>query len=242
MSQEEIVSVTCPACKGMNFATKKEGLVFKKTIYDCPTCGLSMETGNNHTFTIKKVGEDYSNAQRLLVGHEFKVDELAHHNIPIVTDTKLAEYAAGDIPDEMFHQNMETPIILKKNERIAFYLKGISYNEERRQRVSRGSGGYSFRVAKGVWYHTGNISGPQYRDAIQKIDDGSLMITSARYIFIGSMKNVDQPHSKIDAITPFVNGIGISRSNKQMIEYYLGNYHWPLIASVFMGIVKKSNQ
>lgn len=57
-----------------------------------------------------------------------------------------------------------------------------------------------------------------------------------------SLKNVDQPHSKVDAITPFSNRIGISRANKQNIEYYVGNFHWPLIASVFMGIVKNSNQ
>ena len=70
MPEGELVPVTCPVCKGMNLTTKREGLVLKKTIYDCLTCGLSMETSNNRTFTVKKVGEDYSNAQNLLVGHE----------------------------------------------------------------------------------------------------------------------------------------------------------------------------
>ena len=171
-----------------------------------------------------------------------KLEELANHKIAIVPDAKLASLAEGKIPDEVFIQNIDVPIILKKNERVAFILKEISYCEERRQRVSSGSGGYSFRVTRGIWYHTGNLAGPQYKDSIQKIDTGSLIITSIRFVFIGSMKTVDQPHSKIDAITPFNNGIGISRSNKQKAEYFIGNYHWPPIASVFMGLVKKSNQ
>jgi hypothetical protein len=189
-----------------------------------------METSNNHAFTVRNIDEDYSNARNLLVGHEFKVGELADHKISIVPDAKLASFVEGNIPDEIFIQNIEAPILLQKNEKVAFYLKGISYCEERGQ------------LTRGVWYHNGNLTLPHYSNEIKKIDTGALVITSIRFVFIGLMKIVDQPHSKIDAITSFKNGIRISHTNKRKTEYFIGDYHWPPIASVFMGLAKKNNQ
>ena len=78
-----------------------------------------------------------------------KSEELANHKISIVPDAKLASLAEGNIPDEVFIQNIDVPIILKKNERVAFILKEISYCEERRQRYPPVQGDTAFALPEG---------------------------------------------------------------------------------------------
>ena len=238
-------TITCPVCKGNSFSATKKGLILKKTVYECISCNTSLETGNGKDFTVIKVGESYSNAESLIVGHKaFSLNELSNHNFPIIPDAQLALFAEGDIPDEIYEKpdQITIPVILKKNEFVAFTLKNIEYCEERQKRVSSGGGSYSFRITKGVWFHTGKLSSPQYTSVIQGLDTGMLIVTSLRFVFVGNKKNIDQPLTKITSITPFRDGIGIARSNKQKTEYFKGDYHWPVISSIFIGLIKKVNQ
>jgi len=169
-------------------------------------------------------------------------DKLAEPGLPIVSDADLASISIGE--GEFFERiineaDQNVPIILKQDERAMFLLPNATLSEERSQRTSSGAGAFSFRVAKGVWFHTGRLSQPEYASTLQVIDSGPLVITNKRYVFVGNNKSVDQSLSKITAIKPFNDGMGIVRSNKQKVEYYKGSYHWPLIASIFMGVVKK---
>jgi hypothetical protein len=234
--------VVCPFCEGTAFTSELKGLVFKTTRFVCAKCSSVLETKDGETFTVSTVGDAYSNTITVMKDRKLTRDKLSEPGLPLVSDADLASVSMGE--GELFARiineaDQNVPIILKQNEQAIFLLQNTSLSEERIQRTSSGSGAFSFRVAKGVWFHTGRLSQPEYASTLQVIDSGSLVITNKRYGFVGNNKSVDQSLSKIIAIKPFNDGMGIVRSNKQKVEYYKGSYHWPLIASIFMGVVKK---
>ena len=69
-----------------------------------------------------------------------------------------------------------------------------------------------------------------------------MVFTNKRYIFLGNAKNIDQPLTSLTAITPFNDGVSFIRSGKQKTEFFSGNYHWPLMSSIIIGLVKKANE
>ena len=234
--------VVCPFCEGTVFTSETKGLLFKKTNFVCGKCGSILETKDGETFMVSTVGEAYSNTITIMQDRKLARDKLSEPGLPIVSDADLASVSMGE--GELFERiikeaDQNVPIILKQNEQAIFFLQNATLSEERSQRISSGAGAFSFRVAKGVWFHTGRLSQPEYASTLQIIDSGSLVITTKRYVFVGANKSVDQNLSKITAIKPFNDGMGIVRTNKEKVEYYKGSYHWPLIASIFMGVVKK---
>ena len=74
------------------------------------------------------------------------------------------------------------------------------------------------------------------------LDQGILVITNKRYIFKGRTKNLDQPLTSLTTINPYSDGIAIVRSGKQKTEFFRGGYHWALISSILIGLVKNANE
>jgi hypothetical protein len=236
----------CPICKGTYFSTISEGMLIKKNIYTCINCKSVMEQsgkGENSRFKVRIVGEEYSNVDRLFKDKSFTIPELNSHELPIVSDAQLEEYANGNLDGLSIEMkgNVQRDIILKKNEKIFFMLSPIDYLEERSKRVSGRGQGFSFRVTKGVWYRTSRFQS-EYADTITKLDSGVLIFTNKRYIFLGNSKNIDQFLTSLTAINPFTDGVSIIRSGKQKIEFFSGDYHWPLMSSIILGLVKKANE
>ncbi len=236
----------CPACERTSFTTSSAGMIFKKTIHVCTYCGTTLEQsgkGENAQFKVTKVGEAYSNAATLLEGKRFLLNGLGTHE-NVISDADLESIANGNLDNvtiQMAGDTLKTNVILKKDEKIMFYLSSIDYLEERSKRVSSGGGGFSFRVTKGVWYRTPALNSPQYANVITQLDSGVLILTNKRYIFTGSSKNIDVPFTKITSIDPYQDGVGIARANKQRTEIFTGSYHWPLIISIITGFVKRAN-
>ncbi|MCE5214549.1 MAG: zinc-ribbon domain-containing protein [Methanobacterium sp.] len=117
-----------------------------------------------------------------------------------------------------------SPMILKKNEVCNLVLPNISFLEARSVRQTLGGyGGPSFRVAKGVSFRLGGVSARSVsHDELKKIDQGTLVLTSKRLTFLGSMRTVNIDLRKIVAIEPYKDGIGSQRENKQKTEYFTG--------------------
>jgi hypothetical protein len=91
------------------------------------------------------------------------------------------------------------------------------------------------------WLWTAQIFG-EHEDELIRLDSGVIAFTNKRYIFLGSSKNIDQPLTSLIAIAPFDDSVSFIRSGKQRTEFLSGNYHWPLIASVIMGLIKNANE
>lgn len=236
--------IVCPVCKGINFSTISEGMFIKKNVLTCNNCKTIMEQSGKEDksrFKVRKVGEEYSNVDRLFKDKSFTIPELNSHELPIVSDEQLEEYAKGNLEGLTIEMrgDLKRDIILKKNEIIVIMLSPIDYLEERSKRVSGGGQGLSFRIAKGVWYRTSQFRS-EYTDTITKLDSGVMTFTNERYIFLGNTKNIDQPLTSLTAINPFLDGVSFIRSGKQRTEFFSGNYHWPLVASIIIGLVKKA--
>lgn len=240
-SIQPILSVVCPFCERTNFTAEVKGMIFKSTIYTCQSCGSALETNNEKDFKVITIGNEYSNTQNFMLNKIVSRDNLPDTGLPLFSDAQLSEVSTGE--GELFEKFISQPIpnapviILKSGEKLLLSFNNIVLSEERSQRAY---GSVSFKVAKGVWFNTGKIF--QGDSSIQQLDIGAFAVTDKRYVFIGQKKSVDQSLAKITTIQPFTDGFGVIRSNKQKIEYYSGKYHFPLIVSLLMGILRKYNQ
>lgn len=123
-----------------------------------------------------------------------------------------------------------SPIIPKKNEKTNLVMNNVSFLEARSVRQTIGGyGGPTFRVAKGVSFRFGGVSARSVsHDEIKKIDQGTLVLTNKRLIFLGDKKTINIDLRKIVAIEPFNDGIGSQRENKQKTEYFTGTQNTSL--------------
>jgi hypothetical protein len=116
----------------------------------------------------------------------------------------------------------DTTIVLKKNEVPVYKMYDVGLSEPRAVRTSSGSyGGSSIRVAKGVTIHSVRTdSKSESHDEIQLIDQGDLLITNKRIIFLGSNRTTNIDLNKLISITSSDSSIQIQRSNKPKPEYF----------------------
>lgn len=109
------------------------------------------------------------------------------------------------------------PILLAKNESILWTYKNVSLYQEKitKERVGR-TGGFSFRIIKGVYYRTGQIKGkPVEHSTMEFNGKGSLFITNKNLIFHSQQKGVKIPFSKIIGIAPYSDGIEVHKDGKK---------------------------
>lgn len=121
----------------------------------------------------------------------------------------LKEIQRGIVP----HTNLSAPIILGKKEVILWTYNGVSLYQEKitKEWVGR-SGGFSFRVMKGVYYRTGGMKGhPVEHSSMEFNGTGSLYVTNKNLIFYSQMKSVKIPFNKIVGITPYSDGIEVHK-------------------------------
>jgi hypothetical protein len=109
--------------------------------------------------------------------------------------------------------NIAAPIILGKNETILWTYNGVSLYQEKitKEWVGR-SGGFSFRIIKGVYYRTGGMKGhPVEHSSMELNGVGSLYITNKNLIFYSLQKSVKVPYNKIVGISPYSDGIEVHK-------------------------------
>jgi hypothetical protein len=109
--------------------------------------------------------------------------------------------------------DIAAPIILGKNETILWTYNGVSLYQEKitKEWVGR-SGGFSFRIIKGVYYRTGGMKGhPVEHSSMELNGVGSLYITNKNLIFYSPQKSVKVPYNKIVGISPYSDGIEVHK-------------------------------
>ena len=92
------------------------------------------------------------------------------------------------------------PINLQKNEECYFEIPRAELQKWKKERVSYGGVGLSFRVAKGVRFYTGTGRVTSSQDVLKTEDIGSIYITNKRFIFVGQKKTTS---IKLDKILDF---------------------------------------
>ncbi len=108
-------------------------------------------------------------------------------------------------------------IVLKKGE-VGYLETNADLLKEVAVREYRGGySGFSFRIARGVRYHVGGVRGQSVvvGTEIQTADQGVLVVTSHRTVYVGSRKTIELPHTKLVMLDILTNAVRFHMSNRQ---------------------------
>ncbi|MDD5494578.1 MAG: hypothetical protein PHG36_07930, partial [Dehalococcoidia bacterium] len=111
----------------------------------------------------------------------------------------------------------ETKLILKPGEIARVEMAAALLKETAKYQYQGGYSGVSFRIAKGVSYRTGGFRGNRVNVGTEiRVDDtGTIICTSQRCVFLGSLKTVEIPYNKLLSMDIYEDGIRFHISNKQ---------------------------
>ena len=110
------------------------------------------------------------------------------------------------------------PTLMTKEGELVYLETAASLMKEVVQREWRGaSTGFSFPIAKGIRFRTGQLRGESVvvGTELQPEDDGVLCITSQRVAYLGSRKTMEFQYSKLMNVEVFTDGIRFNVSNRQ---------------------------
>lgn len=105
------------------------------------------------------------------------------------------------------------PILLSRGESLIYIYNNVSMLQEKIEKEYSGDrSGWSFRVMKGVTYHTGGTKLKPIEHSYMKNEGvGNLYITSQHLIFQSNSAALKIPYKKIVGITPYSDGIDVHR-------------------------------
>jgi hypothetical protein len=106
---------------------------------------------------------------------------------------------------------------MKRGERAHLQVPADLMKEVVLREYRAGYSGFSFRIAKGVRFHTGGVRGRSVvvGTELQVSDSGVLVITSQRAVFKGLRRAIESNYAKLVGLNVFVDGIQIHVSNRQ---------------------------
>lgn len=110
------------------------------------------------------------------------------------------------------------PIILSKGESILWTYNSVTMFQEKVEKHYEGDrSGWSFRVMKGVYYHTGGTKlKPIEQRYMNNEGVGTLYITNKHIIFQAPNAAQKIPYSKLIGITPYSDGIEVHREGSNV--------------------------
>ena len=130
----------------------------------------------------------------------------------VIKNGILQQVLEGKIPDRINIKGMN-PFNFQKGEILVWAFQDVSYYEQKTKRQFSGSyGGFSIKVAKGLYYRTGAFKGhPVETTDMVYMDTGILGITNKHLYYSSSIKNFRVKYDKIVTFMPFEDGIGIQK-------------------------------
>lgn len=136
----------------------------------------------------------------------------------------LKNFAKGIFPSTF----VQLPILLLKNESLLWTYNNVTFYQEKVEKeFVRNNGGFSFKVCKGVYYHTGQSKGhPIEHSYMEKVAVGDLYITNQNFIFFSSEKGVKIPFKKLIGITPYSDGIEVLKDGASKRIVFQGFDSW----------------
>lgn len=91
------------------------------------------------------------------------------------------------------------------------------YQEKIKREMVGSHSGFSFRVMKGVTYRTGGFKGhPVETSYMENMGAGSLYVTNKNIIFMGQMRSIKVPYTKIIGINPYSDGMEVQRDGNNV--------------------------
>ena len=138
--------------------------------------------------------------------------------------TVLKNFAKGIVPSTF----VQLPILLGKSESLLWTYNNVTFYQEKVEKeFVRNNGGFSFKVMKGVYYHTGRSKGrPIEHKYMDKIALGDLYVTNQNLIYYSSEKAVKIPYKKLIGITPYSDGIEVLKDGNSKRMVFQGFDSW----------------
>lgn len=128
----------------------------------------------------------------------------------------IARICEGNLPE------IETTVRLKKGE-VAHYEGFTTWQhlKTKKKRVA-GSRGRSMRVAKGVSFKVGATPGyTKEWEQFQTVDEGKVIVTSQRLLFVGAKKNLNVKHEKILDTEYFSDAVKVHRGTVNPTYFFV---------------------
>ncbi|MGB9979238.1 zinc-ribbon domain-containing protein [Methanobacterium sp.] len=231
IEKQKIWIEKCPVCgNGPLVYHDHKGMLGFTTEHtcECESCGS----------TFKKKGKNYQ-----LVRVNNQSDQIwQEYGKQALTEREWVNIAHGGISDakqqdldinswlldasngNVTFTDVNSPVILKNNERALLFLSDVALWESRAVRQTRGAyGGPTFRIAKGISFKVGSFSShSESHEELRTIDQGILTLTNKRLVFTGTKRTNNIDLRKIISIEPYNDGIASQRENKQKTEYFIG--------------------
>jgi len=117
---------------------------------------------------------------------------------------------------------ISTSLVLKRSEIAVASAAATLCRHKTRTEFVGGSQGVSIPLGHGFRYRVSSFRGhPIQSEVLATLDQGTLVVTNQRLVFLGSTRDVSTPVAKLLQIEPFSNGLGISREGKETRDIYL---------------------
>ena len=150
------------------------------------------------------------------------------------TGSTLDEIAANRYRDGALTP-IASSIIAKESETFYWRCEDVKSRSEHShsryvtRHTSQRSGGYggiSFRVARGVYLHSGTYGGPssgvsvgerESWTTVETDDEGILWLSNQRLIFIGNRREIEIPYKSVTSVTPYTDGLRVDTANHKPV-------------------------
>ena len=118
----------------------------------------------------------------------------------------------GNIPQRV-QINTALPFNFQKSETLIWVFDRVDYYEDKtRRKYVGGSSGFSFRIAKGIYFRTGGFKGhPVETTERVHMGTGIMAVTNKHIYFTSSQKTFRVRLDKIVSFMPYSDGVGIQR-------------------------------
>lgn len=126
-------------------------------------------------------------------------------------------------------RTLNYPIMLTQGEYAIWAYDNVTMYQEKivREWVNRRHG-TSYRIMKGVYYHTGGSKGhPVEHSEMENLGKGALILTNKNIIFHSPTRTFKIPYKKLNGCTPYSDGIEIHQdSAKAQRQVFQGFDSW----------------
>ena len=131
-------------------------------------------------------------------------------------DTIMPRMVVAKVNDGRLPTVDEPNIMLKKDEVVHAEMTSALLKTVKIREYQGGYSGVSFRIAKGVRYHTGGTKGRSVvvGTELQVQDEGVLSVTSQRAVYMGAGKTIEMPYKKLVNLNVFSDGVQFHMSNR----------------------------
>ncbi|EHO52265.1 CheF family chemotaxis protein [Lentilactobacillus kisonensis] len=189
---------------------------------------------NNSTLDLQKIHKEKEEKQQAKIAAQEEKQRLADQR----QREKLNWLKIGDLTEIAHGTNK---VILHKNEYVFYEVTGdVPWYEERihTERSGYSGMGVSFRVAKGIYIHSGR-SYPRTKKYTQNeiVHSGEILLTNKRLLLAGSNDSAQINLSSIVNVTPYTDGITIQKSRGKDVT--LGDFDGEELAILLTRLVSK---